>query len=262
MASSGSVEERHTADRFRLQIAVDYAAMSRLAADAVADTIQSNPGAAITLPTGETPRGMYQELVSRIGNGNLDFSRLQLFCLDDYLGKKITDEASLTGWLNDVFLEPGRIPRANTHFIPTIDPDPQSAAAEYDRDIRSAGGLELAVVGIGLNGHVGFNEPGSAPDSRTRVVDLTPVSREQNAAYYQGDQTIPKQAITMGLGTILEARRIVLIVSGPSKADILRQALEGPITIDVPASHLRSAGDRLDVIADADAAELLSDSRV
>lgn len=261
MASSGSVDERQIAGKFKVRVAAGYEAMSRLAADAVADTIRAHPGAVLTLPTGATPRGMYQELVNRINDGRLDFSGMQFFCLDDYVGKKITDEASLTGWLNDVFLQPGRIPAANTHFIPTTDPDPHSAATRYDQDIRSAGGLELAVVGIGPNGHVGFNEPGSAPDSRTRVVDLTPVSRDQNAAYYPGDQTIPEQAITMGLGTILDARRIVLIVSGAAKAGILRQALEGPITSDVPASHLRSAGARLEVIADVDAAALLSQSR-
>jgi len=258
MASGGSIGERQFVEGFKVRVAAGYGAMSRLAADAVTETVNFRPGAAITLPTGETPSGMYQELVSRISNGLLDFSAVQLFCLDDYLGKKITDEASLTGWLRDVFLQPAQIPEANTHFMPTTDPDPHSAAARYDREIQHAGGLELAVVGIGPNGHIGFNEPGSAPDSRTRVIDLTPVSREQNAAYYESKQTIPEQAITMGLGTILDARRIVLIVSGSSKAEILREALEGPVTSDVPASHLRSAGARLEVIADIDAASKLS----
>lgn len=258
MARRGNIEQPQTADRFTVRVAVDYDGMSQLAADAVTDTVQSHRGAALTLPTGETPRGMYQELVSRISVGRLDFSTVQFFCLDDYLGKEITDEASLTGWLQEVFLQPAHVPPTNIHFIPATDPDPHSAAARYDRDIQHAGGLELAVVGIGLNGHVGFNEPGSAPDSRTRVVDLTSVSREQNAAYFDGEQAIPERAITMGLGTILEARRIVLIVSGSSKAEILRLALEGPITSDIPASHLRSAGSRLAVIADADAVSKLS----
>ena len=258
MASTESVEERQTTDGVTVRIATDYDAMSRLAADAVTATVEENPGAALTLPTGETPKGMYEELVTRIADGRLDFSSVQFFCLDEYLGKTIDDEASLTGWLREVFLQPAQVPEANTHFIPSTATDPHQSAARYDRDIQDAGGFELAVVGIGPNGHVAFNEPGSPPDSRTRVVDLTDASREQNAAYYEGRQVIPAQAMTVGLSTILEARRIVLIVSGQSKADILRRALEGPITSDVPASYLRTAGERLTVLADADAAARLT----
>lgn len=260
MASRTRVDDSQTADRYTIRVAPDYEAMSQAAADAVAATVGANPGAALTLPTGDTPRGMYEGLVDRIADGRLDFSAVQFFCLDEYLGAAIDDEASLTGWLRDVFLHPANIPEANTHFIPSTASDPHEAAERYDQDIQDAGGFELAVVGIGRNGHVAFNEPGSPPDSRTRVVDLTATSRQQNAAYYEGRQAIPAQAMTVGLGTILEARRIVLIASGSSKADILRQALEGPVTSDVPASHLRSAGDRLHVIADADAAARLSRS--
>lgn len=260
MASRMRVDESQTAGRYTVQVAADYEAMSQAAADAVTAVVKATPGAALTLPTGDTPRGMYEDLVNRIADGRLDFSAVQFFCLDEYLGTAIDDEASLTGWLREVFLQPARVPEANTHYIPATDPDPHQAAARYDREIRNAGGFELAVVGIGRNGHVAFNEPGSPPDSRTRVIDLTAASREQNAAYYDGRQAIPAQAMTVGLGTILEARRVVLIASGSSKADILRQALEGSVTSDVPASHLRSAGDRLHVIADVDAAARLSGS--
>ena len=246
MAGRGIIPEAPMADRFTVQVAADYKAMSGLTADAVTAAIEAHPTAVLTLPTGETPRGMYDELVSRIVDGRLDFSGVQFFCLDEYLGKAIDDEASLTGWLREVF------------FIPSTAADPHSAAAAYDREILDAGGFELAVVGIGRNGHVAFNEPGSPPDSRTRVIDLTSGSREQNAAYYDGRQVIPAQAITVGLGTILEARSIILIASGESKADILRQALEGPITNDVPASHLRTAGARLRGIADAAAVSRLA----
>lgn len=258
MTGRGVASEAPMADRFTVQVAADYKAMSGLAADAVTAAIEAHPTAVLTLPTGETPRGMYDELVSRIVDGRLDFAGVQFFCLDEYLGKAIDDEASLTGWLREVFFEPARVPEAHLHLIPSTAADPHSAAAAYDRAILDAGGFELAVVGIGRNGHVAFNEPGSSPDSRTRVIDLTPVSREQNAAYYDGRQVIPAQAITVGLGTILEARSIILIVSGENKADILRQALEGPITNDVPASHLRTAGARLRVIADAAAVSRLA----
>ena len=258
MAGSGSLTQSPPFDRSALTVVNGYDALSDKAADIVAQCVTDFPAGAITLPTGETPRGMYQELVRRIHDGSLDFSRVQFFCLDDYLGTSITDEVSLTAWLNDVFLEPARLPRHNIHLIPAEALDPDAAAQQYDRDIAEAGGLELAVVGLGPNGHVGFNEPGSPIDSRTRVVTLTERSREQNAAYYKGHQTIPPRAITMGLGTILEARRIVLIVSGESKAGILKATLEGPITLDVPGSFLRTAGDRLRVIVDDSAAANLS----
>jgi glucosamine-6-phosphate deaminase len=241
-----------------LHVASSYDEMSRLAADIVTRVIEEHPGSAITLPTGETPRGMFEELTRRIERGDLDFSTIHLFCLDDYLGKGIDDEASLTAWLDEVFLTPNNLHGDNIHLIPSLAADPGTAAADYERAISELGGLKLAVVGLGPNGHIGFNEPGSAIDSRTRVVDLTDESRDQNAAYYAGDQTIPDKAITMGLGTILEADVVVLIVSGSSKAGILQAALEGPITSAVPGSFLRTLGERLIVIVDKEAASSLA----
>jgi glucosamine-6-phosphate deaminase len=237
-----------------VRVVADYDAMSQEAAEMVALAVSNNPGAAITLPTGETPRGMYEELVRRITAGNLDFSRVHFFCLDDYLGTSIENEASLTRWLNDVFLEPANLHGDNVHFIPTMAPIPDAAADAYEDEIHSHGGLKLAVIGLGPNGHIGFNEPGSLPESRTRVVDLTEESRGQNALYYEGQPDIPAQAMTIGLGTILEADQIVLIVSGASKAGILQASLEGPMTVDIPGSFLRAAGSRLVVIADEAAA--------
>ena len=239
-----------------LTVVRDYQAMSCRAADVVVQTIDAHPNGAITVPTGSTPSGMYQELVDRIRKGTANFSRVQIFCLDDYLGQTPEDEASLTKLLIQEFLEPGNIPTGNVHFIPTTAADPHAAAEQYEREIVQAGGLELAVVGLGPNGHIAFNEPGSGPDTRTRVIDLTEESREQNSAYYEGAE-IPGQAITMGLGTILGAKRIVMIVSGKSKSEIVRETLTGPMTSDVPGSWLRLAGERLEVVLDEDAASSL-----
>ena len=161
----------------------DYGAMSKLAADRVADVIAAHPNAAITVPTGSTPAGMYEELVRRINSGELDVSQVQLFCLDDYLGQTPEDDASLTKLLIRDFLEPANFPMENVHFIPTLADDPHAAAEQYEASIAAAGGLKLAVIGLGNNGHVAFNEPGSGPDTRTRVVDLTKESRDQTAAY-------------------------------------------------------------------------------
>jgi len=241
----------------KVTVVETYDAMSIRAADAVIEAIRANPVGAITVPTGSTPVGMYKELVRKIVAGEADFSQVQIFCLDDYLGQTPSDAASLTKLLIREFLEPGQIPDANVHYIPTTASDPHAAAEAYEREIHEAGGLDLAVVGLGPNGHIAFNEPGSGPDARTRVIDLTQESRDQNAAYYDG-ASIPEQAITMGLGTILAARRIVMIVSGAAKAGIVRATLEEPMSSNVPGSWLRLAGDRLEVVLDRDAAAELT----
>jgi glucosamine-6-phosphate deaminase len=242
----------------RITVVEDYDAVGRRAANVVAETVAAKPTAAITVPTGSTPTGMYEELVDRISKGTADFSHVQVFCLDDYLGQTPTDEASLTKLLIREFLEPGKIADENVHFIPTTADDPHAAAEAYEQEIANVGGLDLAVVGLGPNGHIAFNEPGSGPDARTRVIELTQESRDQNAAYYEDGAVIPDKAITMGLGTILGARRIVMIVSGASKAEIVRETLEGPMTSDVPGSWLRLAGDRLEVVLDKEAASALT----
>lgn len=242
----------------KITIVDDYDAMSQRVADVVAETVEANPRGAITVPTGSTPTGMYERLVDRIGKQTVDFSQVQIFCLDDYLGQTPGDDASLTKLLIRDFLEPGKISDDNVHFIPTTADDPHAAAEAYEQEISNAGGLELAVVGLGPNGHIAFNEPGSGPETRTRVIDLTQQSRDQNAAYYEDGAVIPERAITMGLGTILGARRIVMIVSGAAKSNIVREMLEGPMTSAVPGSWLRLAGDRFEVVLDKDAASALN----
>lgn len=230
--------------------------MSRAAAEIVAETVNTKPGTAISVPTGSTPVGMFKELVARVEQGELSFEKTKLFCLDEYVGVTADDPNSLTGWLYATFLTPARIPAANIHTLPATESDLSAAAASYEADIAAAGGLELAVLGLGGNGHIAYNEPGSTGDSRTRVLSLTEESIEQARGYFEG-RSVPTEAITVGIGTLLEARNIVLIVSGASKADVLHQSLYGPQTPDVPASFLQLAPDRLTVIADEAAAAKL-----
>lgn len=232
-----------------LVVVPDYDAMSRAAADIVTATVMANPGTAISVPTGSTPVGMFRDLVARVEAGTLSFDQTQLFCLDEYVGVTADDPNSLTGWLFANFLTPARIPSANIHTLPATADDLTAAAASYEAEIAAAGGLELAVLGLGGNGHIAYNEPGSPGDSRTRVLRLTGESIEQARGYFEG-RSVPTEAITVGIGTLLEARSLVLIVSGASKADILRQSLQGPQTPDVPASFLQRAPERLTVIAD------------
>jgi glucosamine-6-phosphate deaminase len=239
-----------------LVVVPDYAAMSRAAADIVAKAVKTKPGTAISVPTGSTPVGMFQELVAQVERGELDFDDTQLFCLDEYVGVTADDPNSLTGWLYANFLAPARIPAANIHTLPATADELGAAAACYEAEIAAAGGLELAVLGLGGNGHIAYNEPGSPGDSRTRVLDLTEESIEQARGYFEG-RSVPTKAITVGVGTLLEARSIVLIVSGASKADVLYESLHGPQTPDVPASFLQRAAERLTVIADEPAAARL-----
>ncbi len=246
------------ADRWQLTIASDAAAMSELAADAVAEVIRATPEAVITVPTGSTPLHLFDILVARAHRQEIDFGRVHLFSLDDYLGLSIDDPNSLSGWLSRAFLRRIAFAPDRVHLIPANADDPQSAALEYDRALARQGGFDIAVVGMGENGHVAFNEPGSDASSRTRVVDLTPETVAQASAYWGNRYPIPARAMTVGIANLLEARRIVLIVSGAAKAGALQRALEGPTEPSTPASLLRLAGPRFEVIADRDAASLLS----
>jgi glucosamine-6-phosphate deaminase len=250
-------QEMTTGDNCSLTVVPDAAAMSALAADIVVEVIAARPDAVISLPTGSTPLGMFDVLAARAARGEVDFGRIHLFCLDEYVGVTPDDPNSLTGWLQKALIDRIGLDPRRVHALPATAADLDAAAAEYERTLAALGGLDLAVLGLGPNGHIAYNEPGSAADSRTRVVALTPESREQARAYWEGDVAVPDRAITVGVGTLLAAKRVVLIVSGETKAEMLRRSLEDPMNAEVPASWLRLAGPRLHVIADAAAASAL-----
>ena len=243
-------------ERWTLRVVPDAEAMGAAAADVVAEVVRDKPDAVISVPTGSTPLTMFDVLAARAARGEIDLSRIELFCLDEYLGVATDDPNSLTRWLFQALIDRAGIDPARVHALPSTATGP-AAAAEYERELETHGGLDLAVLGLGPNGHVAYNEPGAAVDSRTRVVDLTPESSAQASAYWHDTVPIPSQAMTMGVGTLLGARRMVLIVTGAAKADMLRRALEEPMSADVPASWLRRAGPRLEVIVDEAAASRL-----
>jgi glucosamine-6-phosphate deaminase len=230
--------------------------MSQMAADIVAEVLTVRPTAPISLPTGSTPVGMFQRLIAASRENQLDLSRFQLFCLDEYLGVTPDNPNTLTAWLKRTLIEPAGIPMENVHTLPVDDADPDAAAKRYDRSIAEAGNLALAVLGIGNNGHIAYNEPGSPADSRTRVVDLMQESIDQAAGYFEG-ASVPTKAMTVGVGTLLDSDRIVLIAAGEGKAEILRRALREPMSADVPASWLRLAPEKVTFILDKAAASLL-----
>ncbi len=233
----------------RLVRVPDARAVAMVAADALADVVQRRPDAAIAVPTGNTPLPLFAEVIARVAQGALDLSQAQVYCLDEYLGVAPADPVSLTGWLWRHFLEPARIPAAHVHPLPATAADLTAACAVFDGELAARGGLDLAIVGIGRNGHVAYNEPGATADSRTRMVPLTDESVAGAAAYFAG-RRVPALAVTIGMATLLEARQIVLMVTGSAKAEILWRALCEPMTAEVPASWLRLAGDRLTVLAD------------
>jgi len=245
-------------DSLILDVVADANAMSVKAADLVEETIHQKPDATICVPTGSTPLGMFDELAERARRNEINFSHLELYCLDEYVGVDRHDPNSLTGWLWSAFVTRVGIDPQRVHMLPTTAEDPAAAAASLDQELARRGGLDLAVLGLGPNGHIGYNEPGSSWESRTRVVNLTPDSVEQAAAYWPGTLSVPGMAITLGIGTLLEAKRIVLIVSGEAKSAILRRALEETPSAEVPASWLRLGGDKLHVIADRQAARALA----
>jgi len=210
------------------------------------------------LPTGSTPVGMYRELIRMHREEGLDFSRVITFNLDEYYPMSPQDQHSYHAWMWENFFKHVNIRPENIH-IPdgTVPLDRmEEYCAEYEQAIRRAGGIDLMVLGIGRTGHIGFNEPGSPPTSRTRLVTLDPVTRRDAASGFFGEENVPHQAITMGIGTILEARKIVLLAFGEHKAAVVRKAVEQEPSDAIAASFLQKHFDATFIVDEAAAAEL------
>ena len=216
--------------------------MSAVSADRVCAVVTDRPDASIVAATGRTPAGLYEELANRHSDGSIDGSRVRLFQLDEYAGIERDDPRSLFGWLARTVADPWGIDHG---FVVGFSPDGDHAStcAAYDAAVDAAGGLDLAILGLGSNGHIGFNEPPSSADAPTRVVRLSRESIETNKRYWGDDADVPESAFTAGMDVLLAARKIVLLASGDHKRDIIHRALHGPITPSVPASALQSAPD-------------------
>ena len=242
----------------KLQIEPDYASVSIAAAKHVARLIRGKARATIMVATGNSPEGTYSHLAGMAKSGEIDLSAVRLFQLDAYLGEDQSgDPPSFQGWLRRALIDPAGIKPEQLTRLRGDAADIDRAAAEYERAIEAAGGLDLAILGLGINGHVGFNEPPARSDSRTRAVTLSSETVAANAGYWGGDVQVPAHGVTAGIGTILEARELVMLVTGANKSEVLRLALEGAVSADVPASLLRSHP-AFRVIADEAAASRLS----
>lgn len=212
--------------------------MSAAAARFVAARIRAKPDAVLLLPTGTTPLGMYGRLVELHAEEGLSFARATFFNLDEYLGLAPDHPASYHVYMEENFYKLVDANPARVHVPDGSAPDPEDECERYEAAIREAGGVDLCVLGIGRNGHIGFNEPGAPFGSRTRVVRLAESTRRVNAADFEGNRA-PERAITVGMQTICEARVALLLASGANKAGAVAAAVEGEISESVPASMLR-----------------------
>ncbi|MDQ3694429.1 MAG: glucosamine-6-phosphate deaminase [Chloroflexota bacterium] len=223
----------------QLTVTDDAAAMSALAADRIIQTITATPDAALLVATGSSPLGAFEIVARRARVEGIKTARLRIFQLDEYLNLAAGDRRLLYGWMQRAVLDPLAIPEANVVRLPSIVADEARVRRDYEAAVAAAGGFDLAILGLGPNGHLGFNEPPSGPEAPTRVVELTLESVVSNSTYWGGPDQTPRQAITAGLDLILAARRILLIVPGTHKRAILHLAVSGPETPEVPASYLR-----------------------
>ncbi len=235
----------------------DAEAAAALATRIIADRLRARPHLVLGLATGRTMERVYDRLVAMRGEDGLDYSRCRTFNLDEYIGVPPDDEHSYRHYMNTHLFSRAGIPLAHTHVPDGMAPDLAAEAARYERLIREAGGIDLQLLGIGEAGHIGFNEPLSALMSRTREKALTPTTRHQNAAMFGGDpERVPARALTMGVGTILEAREVLLLATGSAKAQILARAVEGPITAMISASALQLHANCKVIVDEAAAAAL------
>jgi glucosamine-6-phosphate deaminase len=206
----------------------------------VSARLRSKPDLVLGLATGRTMERVYDRLVATQRSEGLDFSRCRTFNLDEYIGVPAEDDHSYRYYMNHHLFSRININVANTHVPNGMAADLRAETARYEQSIREAGGIDVQLLGIGEAGHIGFNEPLSALMSRTREKALTPVPRQQNAAMFGGDPNkVPKRALTMGVGTILDSRELLLLATGSAKASILAKAVEGPITAMISASAMQ-----------------------
>ncbi|MCD6404926.1 MAG: glucosamine-6-phosphate deaminase [Planctomycetes bacterium] len=217
----------------------NYEQMSRLAAEMIADLVRSKPRSVLGLATGSTPVGTYKELIRMHKEDGLDFDQVVTFNLDEYVGLPTTHTESYRYFMNDNLFNHINIRKENTHVPDGLAKDVTASCTEYERMMVEHGGIDVQLLGIGGNGHIGFDEPGSSLASRTRVKTLTKETREDNSRFFASIDEVPKYAITMGIGTILDTRRVILLANKESKADAISAAVEGPITAMCPASALQ-----------------------
>lgn len=233
--------------------AKDYEDMSRKAENIIASQVVLKPDCVLGLATGSTPIGAYKNLVEKYEQGDLDFSQVTTVNLDEYKGLPRENDQSYYYFMHDNLFDHVNVKPENTHLPDGTKEDANEECARYEELIRSLGGQDLQLLGLGHNGHIGFNEPDTVFEKTTHCVDLQESTIEANKRFFASADDVPKQAYTMGIGTIMQAKKILVVVSGEDKADTVAKAFFGPVTPEVPASILQF---HKDVILVADEAAL------
>ncbi|MCD7776371.1 MAG: glucosamine-6-phosphate deaminase [Firmicutes bacterium] len=240
----------------RIIRAKDYDHMSRQAANIISAQVILKPDCVLGLATGSSPIGTYRQLIEWYKKGDIDFERVRTVNLDEYVGLGCSDEQSYTRFMRRNLFDSINIDLANTHIPNGKNPDAKSECDRYDSVIRTLGGIDLQLLGLGPNGHIGFNEPGECFQKGTHMVALSSETISANKRFFEAESDVPRFAYTMGICDIMQAQRVVMVVSGAAKADIVKAAFFGPITPKVPASVLQLHRD-FTLVADEDALSMI-----
>ena len=221
----------------------DYKEMSRVGADMVAEVMRQNPACVLGLATGSTPEGLYAELIDMYKNGTLDFSQVTTVNLDEYYPISPENEQSYRYFMNTKLFDHVNVDKANTHVPNGSAEDAAAEAARYESFVRSLGGADIQILGIGRNGHIAFNEPAEALHPATHVTGLTADTIDANARFFASADEVPTMALTMGMGTILSAKKIIILANGKGKHEAISAMLAGTVTTACPASFLNLHAD-------------------
>ena len=239
-------------------ITVNYEEMSKKAAEIVKKQIKEKPNTVLGLATGSTPLGMYKHLIEMYKRGEIDFSNVITFNLDEYIGLSPDHPQSYHYFMFHNFFNHINIKKENVHIPNGIAEDLEEECRKYEEEIEKAGGIDLQILGIGINGHIGFNEPDESIETKTHVVTLTEKTINANKRFFKSAEEVPRKAITMGLGSIMKAKKIVLLASGKNKAEAIKETIKGQLTTKVPATVLALHPD-VTIIIDKEAASLIPD---
>ena len=227
----------------KIYMGEDYKGMSRKAANIISAQIILKADCVLGLATGSTPIGTYDQLVNWYEKGDLDFSKVVTINLDEYKGLSGDNDQSYRYFMNKHLFDRINIYKENTYVPNGLEADSKKACQEYNDIITKCGGIDMQLLGLGHNGHIGFNEPGGAFEKETHCVNLTKSTIEANKRFFEKEEDVPRQAYTMGIKSIMQAKKILVVVSGEDKADIVKGAFTGPVTPEVPASVLQLHND-------------------
>jgi len=240
----------------KLSILQDEKELSIVAANMVIEQIEKKPNSVVVFPTGTTPLGMFDQLVEKYSEEKVSFNKSYLLELDEYFGIGLNDPRNLFAWLDRTLIKKVDFLQENVFRFNSNSKDPDAEIKRIEEIIQTKKGIDILVLGLGPNGHIGFNEPGSLPSSPTRIVPLSQESLQSNARYWDINSPVPKYGFTLGMNTLLNAKKVIMLVQGSSKAEILNIALNNAISDEIPASHLRNL-ENFTVLADQEAASKL-----